>query len=63
MTTEIPLTPVGTYHVRHAGPTVRQAADDIAGLLDLGVRLIDISIHDRYADTITLDATPLKRPA
>ena len=56
MTAPIPLTPVSTYHVRHADPTARQAADDIAGLLDLGVRLIDISTHDRHADPITLHA-------
>jgi hypothetical protein len=47
---------MGTYHVRHAGPTAGQAAADIAGLLDLGICLIDISLHDRRADTVTLQA-------
>jgi hypothetical protein len=56
VTTAIALTPVGTYHVRHAGPTAQQAAIDIAVLLDLGIGLIDISLHDRHADTVTLQA-------
>lgn len=56
MSETIPLTAMGIYHVRHAGPTAAQAADDIAGLLDLGVTLVDVSYHDRPADVVTLRA-------
>lgn len=52
----VPLTVMGSYHVRHAGPTAAQAADDIADLLDLGVTLVDVSHHDRPADVVSLRA-------
>ncbi len=55
--TSPPLVELGSYHVRHAGPTAARAAADIAGLLESGVTLVDLSRHDRHADVVTLLAT------
>jgi hypothetical protein len=45
---------VATYHVRHAWDTAAEAADRIVALLAAGVRIIDLSDHDRHADVVLL---------
>ena len=54
MTDARPLTTVRTYHVRVAERSAARAAADIAALLEDGVTLVDISMHDRFADVVTL---------
>jgi hypothetical protein len=45
---------VAAYQVRHAATTAVQVADRIATLLAAGVRIIDLSDHDRRADIVLL---------
>lgn len=45
---------VAAYPVRHASTTTAQVAREIAALLEGGVRLIDLSDHDRRADVVLL---------
>ena len=58
MTSARRLRTMRTYHVRVAGPTAARAAADIAELLEDGVTLVDVSMHDRNADVVTLRADP-----
>lgn len=45
---------VASYQVRHASTTAAQVAREVAALLAAGVRLIDLSDHDRRADAVLL---------
>jgi hypothetical protein len=45
---------VATYRVRHAATSAAQVAQEVAALLAVGVRLIDLSDHDRRADVVLL---------
>ena len=45
---------VATYQVRHASTTAAQVARDVAAILAAGVRLVDLSDHDRRADVVLL---------
>ena len=43
-----------TYQVRQASTTATDVARKVAALLSAGVRLIDLSDHDRRADVVVL---------
>ena len=45
---------VATYHVRHADTTPLGVALDVMALLASGGLIIDLSDHDRRADTVLL---------
>jgi hypothetical protein len=45
---------VATYQVRHAATSAALVAQELLALLCAGVRLIDLSDHDRRADVVSL---------
>jgi hypothetical protein len=47
-------TVAATYSVRHVTTSVEAVAGDIMTLLASGIPLIDLSDHDRRADTVRL---------